>query len=119
MGAGALGRWGPRSAGGSAERWRARGALAGARSAGGRAERWLARGQGAGRPAAGGAQQCAVRGRRRAQRARQARAHGRGAAAARRGARGTAGLGVAWARLVHWLGQFGAHAASLGFDLSF
>ena len=34
------------------------------------------------------------------------------------GARG-ARPGRAWARLVHWLGQFGAHAASLGFDLGF
>ena len=38
-------------------------------------------------------------------------AHGVGA----RGAR----PGRAWARLVHSLGQFGAHVASLGFDLGF
>ena len=35
------------------------------------------------------------------------------------GARGLGAPGRAWARLVHWLGQFGAHAASLGFDLGF
>ena len=64
------------------------------------------------------------------------RRHGRWAARARgalerAGARGRrwrarqasgrqgAGPGRAWVRLVHWLGQFGAHAASLGFDLGF
>ena len=47
-------------------------------------------------------------------------------AAGRRGAREAHGVGArgarpgrAWARLVHWLGQFGAHAARLGFDLGF
>ena len=56
----------------------------------------------------------------RAQRARQEPAIGR------RGAREAHGVGArgarpgrAWARLVHWLGQFGAHAASLGFDPGF
>ena len=77
----------------------------------------------------------------RARRARQAR-HGRAGArgrrwragqaswrqgaAGRRGASEAHGVGArgprprrAWARLVHWLGQFGAHASSLGFDLGF
>ena len=59
--------------------------------------------------------------------ARQALERGAGErAAGRRGAREAHGVGArgawpgrAWARLVPWLGQFGAHAASLGFDLGF
>ena len=52
--------------------------------------------------------------------ARQERAAGRQGACETRGA-GARGArpGRAWARLVHWLGQFEAHAASLGFDLGF
>ena len=62
-----------------------------------------------------------VRGR--ARRARQARRGRAGQASGRQhgrqawGARGAWRGRAAWARLVHWLGQFGAHAASLGFDL--
>ena len=59
-------------------------------------------------------------GRRAGGRARQERAAGRSGA---REAHGVGARGAwprrAWARLVHWLGQFRAHAASLGFDLGF
>ena len=44
-------------------------------------------------------------------------AQARGACAA--GAGSVPGIGRQGARLVHWLGQFGAHAASLGFDVGF
>ena len=64
---------------------------------------------------AGSRQRAAGRGR--------ARGGARQDAAGRCGAREAHGVGArpgrAWARLVHWLGQFGAHAASLGFDLGF
>ena len=61
-----------------------------------------------------------------ARRGRSARQAGRGRARRAAWARGARGVGArgarpgrAWARLVHWLGQFEAHAASLGFDLGF
>ena len=84
-------------------------------------------GRGSGQGAAGKARTrwgartgAGVRGRRAGGRARQERAAGRRGAREAHvvGARG-ARPGRAWAHLVHWLGQFGAHAASLGFDLGF
>ena len=91
----------------------------------GRAGRADARGRArqAGHGRAGGARTGAgARGRRAARHgtALQERAAGRQGACETRGvgARG-ARPGRAWARLVHWLGQFEAHAASLGFDLGF
>ena len=62
---------------------------------------------------------------RRARQPRHGRAGARGLALARGAGERAAGRGRsarqagAWARLVHWLGQFGALIASLGFDLGF
>ena len=82
-----------------------------------------------GRAGAHGRQGMDARGRAAGAGARGRRAGGRAqqeCAAGRRGAREAHGVGargarpgLAWARLVYWLGQFGAHVASFGFDLGF
>ena len=95
----------------------------------------MAAGAGAHGHGAGTARACADRrgARRLARRARQARraaGKARTRGNARQARQDAAGAGHAWRtawarglgvpkRLVNWLGQFGAHAASLGFDLGF